>query len=481
MSVRALRADRGVAADQPPWRCPDCGAPQLSALPTLLRCSQCERRFPSIAVADTRVHLLSPDPGATLAQWWARHNGFINQQQRLIRRNEQACRRLSPGNRRRRFIEAETAARRAHIRDVASLLAPLMECAEWPRAGDDISATLGALPQGLSLDGYLPNVLRDWAWGSNEPAAQLEALDDVLSARDIGDRLLTVGSGAGRLAWDLHLSAAPRTHVLLDINPLLSVIAARILGGETLSLYEFPQAGPAFRVAKRARTAANDGPRRQQCALPAGQATASKNRSLHHVCGDLMNAPFRDGGFDTVFTPWLIDVLPHDMALVLPHLNRLLGVGGSWISTGPWVPLHPAPEARYTEAELMALAAEFGFTLEASTHRRMPYLQSPTAAQRRSERVWSFRLRKVSESPVPPRSSLLPPWAEHLDRPIPAYKDIELVASQRLLEAQVLAALDGKRSLGELSALIAQEYELPLEAAKLAVRRIVLNAQQGLE
>ena len=45
---------------------------------------------------------------------------------------------------------------------------------------------------------------------------------------------------------------------------------------------------------------------------------------FHLVLGDALRAPFPDGSFDTVVTPWLIDIITDDLPVLAARINNLL-------------------------------------------------------------------------------------------------------------------------------------------------------------
>ena len=55
-------------------------------------------------------------------------------------------------------------------------------------------------------------------------------------------RMLVVGAGAGRLAYDVHARRRPATLVAADLNPLMMIVARRMFSGGRVELYEFPVA-----------------------------------------------------------------------------------------------------------------------------------------------------------------------------------------------------------------------------------------------
>ena len=106
--------------------------------------------------------------------------------------------------------------------------------------------------------------------------------------------MLVLGAGAGRLAYDVHMQTTARTTVALDFNPLLSIVADRVTRAETHR---------ALRVPDRAARA-------DAAVLRTLAAPAPARAGLVFVVADAHRPPFRHGAFDTVVTPWLVDILP---------------------------------------------------------------------------------------------------------------------------------------------------------------------------
>src|SRR5690606_3628478 len=108
-------------------------------------------------------------------------------------------------------------------------------------------------------------------------------------------RTLVLGAGAGRLAYDFHERCGTASTTALDFNPLLVLLAARAARGEAIELYEFP-------LAPRSTA--------EQAVLRRLAAPRPARHGLRFVLGDANRPPFPAGAFDTVITPWLVDILP---------------------------------------------------------------------------------------------------------------------------------------------------------------------------
>ncbi len=127
-----------------------------------------------------------------------------------------------------------------HARRLQALLASLETEAE-PAAAATYAALAPVVASAQGLASYYPNVHRDWVWGDAENQAAVAAVRLALgSARP--QRLLVLGSGAGRLPYDLHAILRPALTVAVDINPLLMAVARRMYAAERVDLYEFPVA-----------------------------------------------------------------------------------------------------------------------------------------------------------------------------------------------------------------------------------------------
>ncbi len=55
---------------------------------------------------------------------------------------------------------------------------------------------------------------------------------------------------------------------------------------------------------------------------------------LELVAADALQPPFADGAFDTVVTPWFVDIIGEPFARVAARVNLLLKPGGRWINCG---------------------------------------------------------------------------------------------------------------------------------------------------
>jgi hypothetical protein len=260
-------------------------------------------------------------------------------------------------------LKLEAAAHDDQARRVSTLLAPIG--VDKAGVAPEMHRALGTrAPPGAGVAAYYVNVHRDWVWGRGETDAMFEQVATALGSETPG-RVLVLGAGAGRLVYDLAIRLRPQVTVALDVNPLLATVGRRVMNGERVSLYEFPLAPRDAESHAILRTLVADGP------VPG---------NVQWVLADATRAPFAAGAFDTVVTPWLIDVIDDDLAAFAPRVNALLRDGGRWINTGSLVFSHPDRAARYTLAEVVSLVESAGFSPPAvSEHRRRTCARRPVA------------------------------------------------------------------------------------------------------
>ena len=451
-------------------RCLCCNTNELrsDASNDALVCTSCETRYPVFRCGDDLIPWLFADPRNARLQWKARYNGFLHRNSMELERLRKARSANAGRKKGRERVNTLLKARESSRKQIVDLLAPLdLERIDWP--ADATGLLQSKLPRNQGLSSYTSNVFRDWAWDNGENDAQLEALSRVLDAdpRDAIGSVLTLGAGAGRLAYDLHRRFEPTSSVALDMNPLLLQIASRVIRGETLKLHEFPIAPlnhASFAVC-------------QECQAP--EPIADEN--FHFVLGDALDMPFPDASFDTIVTPWLIDIIPQDLRVFLPQLNCKLVEGGVWVNSGSLAFFHHNEAWCYSEEELRELIEECGFELLACERRSLTYLHSPHSAHGRVEDILSFTARKVRTVDAPDYQRYLPDWVLDTSLPVPSSPETEIRSSNHLLSAQILAAIDGKRTIVQIGRMLARQYGLGARETVHAVRQVLTNAWEEIQ
>jgi SAM-dependent methyltransferase len=317
------------------------------------------------------------------------------------------------------------------------------------------------LSQGLST--YYPNLHRDWCWGDAENKASLEAVLSSLPQAEAPGRVLVLGAGAGRLAYDLHMALKPSLTVALDFNPLFLLAAGRILAGTTLELYEFPIAP---------RTIEDHAVLRRHAApaLPAP--------GLELVLADASAPPFQPGRFDVVLTPWFIDVATEPAARLLARINVLLAPRGLWVNHGSLTFASAAPADAWSLDELLERMPDQGFARPEIQEARVPYLGSPASRHARLESVITFCARKEREVPALRSGRELPEWIRRTDRAVPLLPAFRAQALSTRVYAFLLAMIDGERTIHDMARLMEQQKLMPADDALPAIQRFLARALQ---
>ncbi len=445
--------------------CPVCAPDDASlmASSSALTCRRCAAQFPIFRCGKALIPWLFSEPANTRLEWKARYNGFLHANSAELERLRNARSVSQSSETGRRRISNLLHAHEQYRTQVTEILAPLgLEGIDWPADATDLLHS--KLPKNQGLSSYIGNIFRDWAWNNGENEALIDAVDEVLSAdrRDSIGSLLTLGAGACRLPYDMHRRYSPNLSVVLDLNPLLLQIASHVIQGENVSLYEFPIAPlneASFAVL-------------QECHAPVPLGDAN----FHYVLADALNPPFAKGSFDTMITPWLIDIIPQNLRAFIPCINRILTQGGVWINTGSLAFFHRDESWCFSEEEVLEMVAENGFEILAAERRTVPYLQSPHSAHGRTENILSFSARKVRDVDPPAAYSYLPDWILDTSQPIPSSTESAVNSSNHMLMAQVLAAIDGKRTINQIGRMVARQYGLGIPETIHAVKHILVDA-----
>jgi len=382
-----------------------------------------------------------------------------------------------------KFLEQAEHTRQLHLTDIASrgLLT-----ASQSRVGELLELRLGTFtaisgllaeaglePQQAaafahftpeSFAQYYELMLRDWAWQKlsnadkyrqyeDENALALASVLRVIKASAIPAprRILVLGSGAGRLSWDMHCALNAELTVALDQHPLLIYLSHKLVRQQQ----EF--------VLPDTRKLPREGlPQTVEWTLTCDTGTQEQRASWLPFAGDAWALPFAEGSFDMVVTPWFIDITGRDVKTLVPVVERMLKPGGSWLNYGPLLYSDQLPESqRYTFAEIRELLTLASFELLAEEFNRVPYTYSPLSERGRMEEVWTF----ISRS-APDREHLHQggEWAGVVDRvkppawwilphlPIPRFTQQDLFPPSLQSIARLI---DGSRSIHQLGELLA--------------------------
>lgn len=430
-----------------------------------LQCDSCEAEFPLLNCEQAIVPWLFEQPELTRHEWQARLNGFLHlnqlEQQRL--KDGLKDKRISKTSQKR--MTKLLNAKKQQIEQVFELIKSLGLSNNIDQSLNDVTANYQSkTPKSQGLDSYYNNIFRDWAWDNSENDQMLAAIETVFDADIKLGNVLTIGAGAGRLSYDVHKKYSANYSLLLDINPVLLFAGCKAIQGESFHLNEFPTA-PMNKNMFFAE---------QKCEAP-----TSNQENIYYLFADGMNPPVKANSFDTVITPWLLDIIPQNLRDYIPRINQCIQVGGSWLNVGSLAFFHKQQSWCYSEEEVIELIEKSGFELVEYKRSAIKYMQSPLSAHGRTESVFSFHAKKVKNVVVPPKYEYLPNWIRNSSIPIPKSYEQELDSSKHLLQAQVLSAIDGVRSVEQIGELVAKQYNLDIGDATHAVRRILINHYEG--
>jgi SAM-dependent methyltransferase len=408
---------------------------------------------------------LFPDPREALAGWRGRF-GMLAQHLASEAAAMRSAEAAADGAATKRRLAHTAAAHDDQIRRLRGLLAPL---------GLDESAIAQATHQGLGtrlpleqgLTNYYVNLHRDWAWGEEENAAGLAQIVQVLGggARGLG-RTLVHGAGAGRLAYDLHAAGDAPLTVATDFNPLLLLVAREMFAGRSVELYEFPIAPRGIEDHAVLRKLASPGPARA---------------GLELVAADALQAPFADGVFDTVITPWFIDIVGEPFARIAARVNLALKPGGRWINSGSLAFSHAAHAERIGLDEALEFMPQAGFGEVKVRETTIPYMRSPASRHSRLENVVTWVATKVGAAPATPRARELPAWLKEPDLPVPRTRAFEMQAISSRVHAFLLALINGERSMRDMARMLVEQRLMAPDEAEAQVRIFLTRLHEDSE
>lgn len=424
-------------------------------------CAACSSGYPVIG----EIPWLFPEPRQALAEWRGRLTlltQHLASEAKAMRAHLGAA--TDPGTRRR--LEHVARANEDQIERLRQLLAPLgldqSSIAEATHRG------LGTrLPTEQGLTNYYVNLHRDWSWGDEENRAAVDELRALLGGSFSGfGRTLVQGAGAGRLAYDLHAASDATLTVATDFNPLLLFAARELFAGRKVELYEFP-------IAPRTIE--------DHAVLRRLAAPAPARPGLELVAADALQPPFADGAFDTVVTPWFIDIIGEPFARVAARVNLALKPGGRWINYGSLAFSRAAHAERLSLEEVGALMPMAGFAGFEVREASIPYMRSPASRHARVEDTISWAANKVAPPSVAPRARALPEWLLQPDKPVPRTPALDMQAISSRVHAFLLALINGERSMRDMARVLVEQRLMSAPEAEEQVRLFLARLHEESE
>jgi uncharacterized protein YbaR (Trm112 family) len=415
--------------------CPRCATP-LNARATVIRCTECGQTYPRLG----KIPVLLADPDSWLALWRVQLEVVERQAQSQFAGIEAQ---LQFGDALPSTVArcaAMVGAARQQVADIRAVLGPVLPlAARQLEKGVTVKSTLEQIH-------YL---FRDWGWDGGKHAeneSAVRSVEKALKGASLG-RTLVFGAGASRLAYDLHLRCGASETVALDLDPLLFTVAHHVIRGEKVPMTE----------ASISVHETESASRHWELCAPSG---AIDDSQFHFILADGLQPPFAPDTFDTVVTPWFMDRIPPDLRDFLGVLEMVLKPGGRWVNYGPLLYAPELPlDRRFAREEVFDLAERAGFRIAEWSTESTPHLLSPYHGRGRVEWILTFVALKrddddENDTKMPPRWIVLP----YL--PVPSFDGQSVFYHEEPLVQAVISAIDGERSVNELTqAIIGQIAE----------------------
>jgi len=430
--------------------CPRCDKSPLESSDNALHCKACKIDFPLIE----GMPWLFAEPQAALGEWRGRLRFSLQQLGHEIAGLDKELENDGLRDLSRRRVARYKKALQSHKRSLQKLLHPL-EVQSLQGNYESYLALRTRLPTDQGLNTYYPNIHRDWAWGDEENKASLQQIRAVLHDHAELGNVLVLGAGAGRLAFDIHTELNCASTIAMDFNPLLMLVARAVTSGSRLNLYEFPIAPLALD---------------DDAVLRELTAPSVADENFHLVFGDALRAPFPDQSFDTVVTPWLIDIIGEDLSVLAARINRLLKEGGRWVNFGSLAFSSQQRSCRYSPEETKNIVAESGFSDPYVSQATIPYMSSPASRHGRQERVFSFSAYKERDADKPERHKASPDWIVTGKEPVPLSPSFRQQAMTTQIYSFIMSLIDGKRSIKDMATVLESQKLMTKEEAEPAIR-----------
>ena len=430
--------------------CPRCDKSPLEQKDDGHHCSACKIDFPSI----DGVPWMFADPDASLGEWRGRMQLALQSLSHELAGldSELKDKNLRPLTKRR--LERYKKASNYHRRSLQKLMQPL----DLPSLSGTLETYLALrtrLPSDHGLNTYYANVHRDWSWGDDENKASIKQIRAVLhESADLGN-VLVLGAGAGRLAYDLHMQFDCTCTIALDFNPMLMLVAHSVTRGGNLKMYEFPIAPKSLEDDAVLRTLS---------------APKPVSDGFHLVLGDALRPPFATESFDTIVTPWLIDIITDDLSMLGARINGLLKTDGRWVNFGSLAFANSQRARQYSPEETKAIVAECGFSDPYVSEATIPYMCSPASRHGRQEKVFTFSAYKERNVDQPARHSALPDWIVTGQVPVPLSPSFRSQAMTTQIYSFIMSLIDGKRTLQDMAVVLENQQLMSRDEAEPAIR-----------
>lgn len=413
-----------------------------------MTCGHCHQAYPVL----DGIPYLFKNPDAFFLQWAARFDLRKNQ----IAAHFARAQKTPEGSRLRKVSQAE----QNNFETLKTLLPELLQtCSTQDSSPAASLSVLGSrIANTQHLESYWNTAFRDWSWGKDEVEASKSWILPVIESEWKNAAIL--GSGAGGLASQLAFGSPTTTWWAVDINPALLQIHRRMLLGESLLFFEIPLNPKDL----------NSVAPQQSLHSPGGNPS-----NLKLLVSDALNPCFKPKSLDAVLTSWFIDIVPEDFKALSRRMNTLLRMEGTWIIHGPQGFSNPFSPSAYTDEEICDLLREVGFEVISREQREQPYLHSPHDRQKRNEHVSLIVAQKKNNCQAPPAYVTDPDYLIDRELPIGPLAEFQELALDARTRAEILSAIDGKRSFNEVSKLMATHYRITESDAAVILTQLLTS------
>ena len=430
--------------------CPRCDKTPLEVQADAFHCSACKVDFQSV----DGIPWLFAEPEASLGEWRNRMQMSLQRLGHDVVQLESELKNKDLRQLTRRRVERYKKALEQHRRKLQELLQAL-DVQAMSGSYESYLALRTRLPVDQGLNTYYDNIHRDWTWGQKENEASIRQIQAVTQGNAKLGNTLVLGAGAGRLAYDIHMQFKAPMTVALDFNPMLLLIAKKVCAGEQVKMHEFPIAPKSLDDDAILRTLS---------------APEIARDGFELVLGDALRPPFAAGSFDTVVTPWLIDIISEDLPVFGSRINSLLKNDGRWINFGSLAFAAPEQTHRYSPEEIKAIVAECGFSNPYVSEATIPYMCSPASRHGRQERVFTFSAWKKRNVNTPTRHRALPDWIVTGEEPVPLTRSFRTQAMTTQIYSFMMSLIDGKRTIDEMADILHKQGLMTKQEAVPAIR-----------
>lgn len=442
-------------------KCPSCSG-TLKEQDKKISCSACSTVFPIVDGIPWLFH----EPVKSMAGWRIRFNALLSSIQKEEDQLKHSLKQPDLSDlttkRLRKVLQAKVEQRKL----LTDLMNPLIK--EQSGNSELYQGMQLRDIAGQSIGGYYTNIHRDWAWTTEENTICLNIVLDLLKPETRPKRILVLGAGAGRLAWDIHHSLNPEATVALDINPLMVLAARKVCKGRNLKLYEFP-------IAPRDLESYSV---LQACSAPSATA-----ENLHFILADGLTPPVQPSAFDLILTPWFIDIIPTKLKQTVLCINQLLAKGGKWVNFGSLAFNHSEQSANVSPEEALDIIKAQGFGVDNVQRQKIPYMQSPHSAHGRIEEIFGFLATKTMDKTSDAIKDKSVLWLKDFAQPIPSDQVFSTTKMIYSIYLDVVNLIDGKHSIQDIAKQFGPKHGLPPDEAAVSVKnfleRMLDNAARG--